>query len=66
MKLPKNFPKHQTVHWWIKELSEFNPNAVLVFSDGPTTPLMSCLSIYETDGDRGPKDTRVVCVDIGE
>ena len=63
------FPKHQTVEWWIAQLKEFNPKAVVKLTDGPATKPMCMLSMYY--GFKQPyidrvDNTKLVWIDIGE
>lgn len=54
-----NFPKHQTVAWWIEQLQEMpNKNALVLLSKETGGGLYCLLSIYEGD--------KTVFIDIGE
>lgn len=56
-----NFPKHQTVAWWIEQLKEMPPDSIVKISDNEHKEYMCMLSIYTLTH----KPTTVV-LDVGE
>lgn len=59
----KQHPKFQTVEWWIEQLKEFNPKAVVQIATcfGDTT--MAMASIYY-EGYAGDENRKKVWIDI--
>lgn len=48
-KLPKGFPKWQTAAWWIKELEQCNPKAIVMIATCMGSAPAAFLSIYPAD-----------------
>ncbi len=64
-KAPK-FPSHQTVEWWIEQLKEFNPKAVVHIASAPDSPPMCMLGLYYADKKGGCEDIKKVWIDVGD
>ena len=64
MKLPKDFPKHQTVEWLIDILKSYNPKAQLVFATSYGGDPLCLLSVYPGD-DKSDEKTKQLLIDIG-
>lgn len=60
----KGFPQFQTVEWWIEQLKEYNPKAVVAIYTGYGEKPNYMLSMYPVDG-RLDDHTKCVAIDIG-
>jgi len=61
MALKTKFPKHQTVAWWINQLSCYDLNAIVKVATNYSPSAKCLLSIYE-----GDEKKPTVWIDIGE
>lgn len=57
-----NFPKHQTVEWWIKLLKEMPPTSIVKIAGAGREDYMCLLSIY---AETNRLETTVI-LDVGE
>ncbi len=45
-KLPKDFPKHQTIGWWIELLKQYPKDTIVAIATGPNPSPYCLLSDY--------------------